>query len=96
MYDECSKLTGFANEEIRKLACSGMMHVALGISKIRNDNSKLAESIKKGLDMILNDQDNRIVSIFIGDIIYDDRLFKYRVLFCPIIFRNSRSAKTGS
>ena len=71
MYDECSNLTGFANEEIRKLACSGMMHVALGISKIRNDNSKLAESIKKCLNMILNDQDNRIVLILIRFFIFD-------------------------
>ena len=68
MYDECSNLTGFANEEIRKLACSGMMHVALGILKIRNNSSKLTESIKKCLDMILNDQDNRIVSYFIREV----------------------------
>ena len=89
MYKECLALCDFVNEEIRKFSCSALMHLALGMFKISNNDAGLKEAVKKALEMIQQDTDNGVALLLmaeLSDVIdkYGKPLFTREVMECVI------------
>ena len=89
MYKECLALCDFVNEEIRKFSCSALMHLALGMFKISNNDGGLKEAVKKALEMIQQDTDNGVALLLmaeLSDVIdkYGKPLFTREVMECVI------------